>query len=72
MEKWSFNSIQISNLNRKSACKTNGPFNQSFLFRLTEMKIERLVGKYQPEYILCAGLWGKLNVFSHNDVEVFR
>ena len=30
LAKWSFNSVQISNLNQKSACKTDSPFNQNF------------------------------------------
>ena len=33
-------------------------------------KIEKAVGKDQPEIILCAGLWRKLNVFMHNATEV--
>ena len=34
LPKWSLNSIQISNLNGKSACKTISPFNQSSHFHL--------------------------------------
>jgi len=48
LAKWSLNSVQIGNLNRTSACKTNSLFNQKFLFHL-KWKLKEQFAKYQQE-----------------------
>jgi len=71
LAKWSFNNVQISNLNQKSACKTDSPFNQRFLFHGDRRECDttgKMTWKYfqlHPRLSWCLHLFLLLVIYYH-------